>query len=63
MRKRILRCFAKRINARSLDHGASKERRRSWIDLFREETQYTFSDSFIFKNPMLRDFLEETHLS
>ena len=30
------------------------------FDLFSKETQYPFSDSFGFKNPIL-DFLKETH--
>ena len=34
---------------------------RSWIDLFRKETQNPFSDSFGFKNPIL-DFLKERTL-
>ena len=35
---------------------------RSWIDLFRKETQNPFSDWFGFKNPIL-DFLKETRPS
>ena len=34
---------------------------KSWIDLFSKKTQNPFSDSFGFKNPILPDFLKETH--
>ena len=71
--KRILRFFTRQINPRNLGswgvNGTEESTsrvfdapwsERSWIDLFSEKTQNSFSDSFGFKNPIL-DFLKETH--